>query len=180
MAHRRDRRASKPIVVMSKIKIYHGSLEQVPVPEIRQPNRTLDYGCGFYTTTNYQQAEDWVKRHINDKDKPIRGYVNIYEIDIDKMKSGNCLWFDEPTEEWVNFVYANRNNRDYSHNYDFVYGPVANDRVYAAFTLYESGLLNTQELIRELKTYTLVDQLLMHTADSLKAITFIEAKEIKL
>jgi hypothetical protein len=61
-----------------------------------------------------------------------------------------------------------------------VYGPVANDRVYAAFTLYESGLLNTQELIRELKTYTLVDQLLMHTADSLKAITFIEAKEIKL
>ena len=57
---------------MNRIKIYHGSLEQVPIPEIRQPNRTLDYGCGFYTTTNYQQAEDWVKRHINDKKKPIR------------------------------------------------------------------------------------------------------------
>lgn len=44
----------------------------------------------------------------------------------------------------------------------------------------ESGLLNKQELIKELRTYTLVDQLLMHTEESLKSITFIEAKEIKL
>ena len=31
------------------------------------------------------------------------------------------------------------------------YGPVANDRVYAAFALYEQGLLSKQELIAELK-----------------------------
>ena len=41
----------------------------------------------------------------------------------------------------------NRTNKDYRHNYDIVYGPVANDRVYAAFALYEGGLLNKQELI---------------------------------
>lgn len=165
---------------MSIIKIYHGSLERVPAPEIRQPNRTLDYGCGFYTTTSYQQAEDWVTRHSKDKKKTYFGYVNVYEVDIDAVKASNCLWFDEPTEEWVDFVYANRNDRNFTHNYDFVYGPVANDRVYAAFALYESGLLNKQELIRELKTYELVDQLLMHTTESLKVIHFIEAKEIQL
>lgn len=43
--------------------IYHGSLEIVANPEIRQPNRTLDYGAGFYTTTDYNQARDWVIRH---------------------------------------------------------------------------------------------------------------------
>ena len=42
--------------------IYHGSLEKVENPEIRLPNRTLDYGFGFYTTTSYKQAESWVKR----------------------------------------------------------------------------------------------------------------------
>lgn len=165
---------------MNRIKIYHGSLEMVLRPEIRKSNRTLDYGSGFYTTTSYNQAEDWVTRHGKDKDKPCCGYVNVYEVDLEAVKAGNCLWFDSPTDEWVDFVYANRNNRKFSHSYDYVYGPVANDKVYAAFALYESGLLNKRELIIELKTYTLVDQLLMHTDESLKAITFIEAKEIRL
>lgn len=165
---------------MKKIKLYHGSLERVSHPEIRTPNRTLDYGCGFYTTTSYQQAEDWVLRHRSDNRKPAVGYVNVYEVDLDEVHAANCLWFDAPTEEWVDFVYANRNNRAFHHTYDFVYGPVANDKVYAAFTLYEAGLLNKQDLIKELKTYVLIDQLLFHTPEALTHLTFVEAKEIKL
>lgn len=165
---------------MKKIRVYHGSLEQVIAPEIRVPNRTLDYGCGFYTTTSLEQAIDWVLRHQKDKPKPVRGFVNVYEVDIDAVKEANTLWFDKPTEEWVDFVYANRNDRNFHHDYDFVYGPVANDRVYAAFTLYESGLLNKQELIVELKTYTLIDQLLLHTPKSLKSLTYVESIEIAL
>ena len=162
------------------MKLYHGGLQIVSSPEIRQSNRTLDYGKGFYTTTSYQQAEDWVRRHVNDSPKPIAGYVNVYEADLDVIRKSNCLWFESPTEEWVDFVYANRNDRAFVHNYDFVYGPVANDKVYAAFTLYESGLLTKQELILELKAYKLVDQLLLHTPQSLRQLTFVEAKEIKL
>lgn len=165
---------------MNNIKLYHGSLECVPQPEVRTPHRTLDYGCGFYTTTNYQQAEDWVLRHRHDKQKPTVGYVNVYEVDLDVVRTANCLWFDAPTEDWVDFVYANRNSRSFRHTYDFVYGPVANDKVYAAFTLYEAGLLNKQELIKELKTYVLVDQLLFHTPEALTHLSFVEAKEIKL
>ena len=33
------------------MRLYHGSIEIVEFPEIRKPNRTLDYGSGFYTTT---------------------------------------------------------------------------------------------------------------------------------
>ena len=165
---------------MSTQRVYHGSLEKVMRPEIRQPNRTLDYGCGFYPTTSSQQAEDWVTRHRKDKEKPAVGFVNVYEVDMEAVRAGHCLWFEGPTEEWVDFVYANRNTRGFCHDYDFVYGPVANDKVYAAFTLYEAGLLNKQELIRELKTYTLVDQLLCHTARALTALTYIESLEIAL
>ena len=88
------------------------------------------------------------------------------------------LRFTEPTEEWLDFVMENRTNKDYRHNYDIVYGPVANDRVYAAFALYEGGLLNKQELIQELKTYLLVDQLLFHTERSLSYLTFLKVKEV--
>ena len=63
---------------------------------------------------------------------------------------------------------------------DLVYGPVANDRVYAAFALYESELLDKEGLIKELKTYKLVDQMLFHTDKSLKYLKYIEVKEIIL
>ena len=49
------------------MKIYHGSIEKVENPEIRESNRTLDYGRGFYTTTSYEQAESWVRRRMGEK-----------------------------------------------------------------------------------------------------------------
>lgn len=160
------------------MSLYHGSIEVVELPEIRQPNRTLDYGSGFYTTTDYNQAEQWAKRRINEKHRI--AYVNIYDADVETIRNGNTLWFDSPTEEWVDFVYSNRNNSFFEHSYDYVYGPVANDRVYAQFALYEAGLINKQTLIRELKTYTLVDQLLFHTPASLKSLVYVGFKKVAL
>ena len=159
------------------MKIYHGSLEIVNKPEIRLSNRTLDYGTGFYATTSEKQAEDWVRRRAG---KVIVGYVNVYELDLKKKDALNILSFEEPTEEWVDFVYNNRTVRGFTHHYDIVYGPVANDRVYAAFALYEGGIISKQALITELKTYKLVDQYLFHTERSLQTLTFIEAKEVRL
>lgn len=75
---------------------------------------------------------------------------------------------------------GNRMDMNYHHAHDIVWGPVANDRVYVAFALYEGCLLNKQELIKELKTYVLVDQLLFHTPRSLACLKFKEAKEVSL
>lgn len=78
--------------------IFHGSLEKVVTPEIRESNRTLDYGSGFYTTTSYEQAEAWVKRKMDEK-KVLRGYVCEYELAEDALQNLNALVFDAPTEE---------------------------------------------------------------------------------
>lgn len=158
--------------------VFHGSLHIIDNPVIKESDRTLDYGCGFYTTTDYDQAERWVGRHRGDGHT--QGYVNIYQIDKNDILKHNALWFDKPDEDWVDFVYRNRTDRTFRHEYDFVYGPVANDKVYAAFTLYEDGLLNRHDLINELKTYTLVDQLLLHTECALKCLQFINVVKIKL
>ena len=72
----------------------------------------------------------------------------------------------------------NRTQKGFEHDYDIVYGPVANDRVYAAFALFEGGLLSKQALIAELKAYKLVDQYLFHTEQALRELRFIEAKEV--
>lgn len=78
------------------MKIYHGSLETVEHPKILQPNRKLDYGEGFYTTTSEKQAEEWVERRMLEK-KATHGYVNIYEFDAEKLEEFKSLIFTEPT-----------------------------------------------------------------------------------
>ena len=158
--------------------LYHGSIDIVENPEIRIPSRTLDYGSGFYTTTSFWQAEDWIRRKLNAN--TLVGYVNVYEFDETLMNSLNAMLFESPTEEWVDFVMNNRTNKDFYHDFDIVYGPVANDKVYAAFALYEGGIIDKQTLISELKAYKLVDQYLFHTDKAVKTLKFIEAKEVTL
>jgi len=160
-------------------KIYHGSLEVVCNPEIRQPNHSLDYGVGFYATTSYEQAEKWVRRRMDDNKVSV-GYVNVYELDDEAIKRLKTLIFEKPDEEWVSFVMKNRTKRSFTHDYDIVYGPVADDSVYTQFTLFEGRIISMPTLIQELKTYKLVDQYLFHTERALGAVRFVESIKIEL
>lgn len=146
-------------------------------PEIRKPNRTLDYGEGFYLTSSADQSEAWVRRKL--KGDITLGYVNIYEYDENMEAAFETLAFERPDEAWLDFVMANRMNLNYRHGYDIVKGPVANDRVYASFALYEARLIDKQELINELRAYKLVNQILIHTDRALASAKWIEAKEVK-
>ena len=90
--------------------------------------------------------------------------------------------FNDYSVEWARFILRNRNIKEPLpvHDYDIVYGPVANDHVYTAFALYEGNVISKQVLIAELRTYTLVDQYLFHTERSLESLKFIEANEVKI
>lgn len=159
------------------MKIYHGSLEEVESPKILMPNRKLDYGNGFYATTSEKQAREWAERRMLEMHSEC-GYVNVYELDEEKLLELKSLIFSEPNEAWAEFVMANRTKYGFAHDYDIVYGSVANDRVYLQFGLYEAGAIGVETLIRELKTYKLVDQYLFHTAKALTALHFINSIKI--
>lgn len=92
------------------MKIYHGSLEVVERPMILKPNRKLDYGEGFYTTTSEKQAKEWVERRMLEKQSEY-GYVNGYEFDEKKLSELKSLIFSEPSKEWAEFVMANRTQK---------------------------------------------------------------------
>jgi hypothetical protein len=158
------------------MKLYHGSLDIIVAPVIIRPTRLLDYGMGFYTTTSFEQAKQWAHRRLGKNSGT--AYVNCYELDEKVIATMQVLCFKEPTEEWLDFVMTNRTQPDFVHSYDLVYGPVANDRVYVAFALYESNVLDKEGLIRELRTYALVDQMLFHTNNALKHLKYIESKTI--
>lgn len=48
--------------------VYHGSYLPVEKPQIIVSNRTLDFGRGFYTTTNLQDDYDIVSGPVADDD----------------------------------------------------------------------------------------------------------------
>jgi len=157
--------------------LYHGSLEIVEKPQILQANRPLDFGTGFYTTTSLQQARRWVKLRMEQSQASV-GFINIYEYT--PKRDLLTRLFRSANEAWVDFVHANRTIQDYNHDYDIVTGPVANDNVYLSFNLYESGIITKRELIRRLKTYKLVDQLLFHTERSLDTLEYVGNKEVRI
>lgn len=160
-------------------ELYHGGTEIIAKPEIRKPNRTLDFGSGFYLTSSEKQAEDWVRRRLESAEDV--GYVNVYHFSGEEAESSlNVKTFDSASEEWLDFVMSNRKIQGFVHNYDIVIGPVANDRVYTAFSLYEGGVIDKETLIHELKTYRLVDQYLFHTDAALQHLHFKSANPIQL
>ena len=44
--------------------LYHGSNLAVEFPKIISPNRYLDFGCGFYTTSNLIQAKNFADKFL--------------------------------------------------------------------------------------------------------------------
>lgn len=157
------------------MKLYHGSDVVVERPAIlpARPGRTLDFGTGFYTTTSREQARRWVgiRQRRGSLDG---GFVSCFEADDDILSRSDlkCLAFQTASREWLDFVMANRSGSSTDHGYDIVSGPVANDRVYATLTLFETGQLDAEETINRLKTYALVGQMLFHTEKSLSHIRF--------
>lgn len=158
--------------------LYHGGTHIITRPEIREPERTLDFGKGFYLTTSKEQAERWVKNRLRNHND--EGYVNSYLFDLQQASLLlRVKVFETADEQWVDFVLANRMNDGYTHDYDVVVGPVADDRVYTQFTLFEGGIISKETLIKELKSYRLVDQFLFHTEKALPHLKYVSNYLVK-
>ena len=151
--------------------LYHGSNLKVSEPKLVPQNRFLDFGYGFYTTTNKTQAIGFAIK-VTKRRKEGTQIVNIYEIDERKaFKEYSILRFDGPTEEWLDFVSEHRSGNYSGKHYDFIFGPVANDDVYTTFTLYTAGVLTKEQTIEALKIKDLYNQLVL---TSEKALSYLE------
>jgi len=152
--------------------LYHGSDQIIKIPELRHSTRTLDFGQGFYTTTNKEQAVNFAvkvyNRSVRSGNNPIGKFISVYEADYEAMQRElDILRFESANEEWFDFVIANRKNAWQGKKYDIIYGPVANDTIYRTLIAFETGELSKQETIARLKVRQLFDQITFASERSL-------------
>lgn len=155
------------------IELYHGSTLAVHEPKILTPSRTLDFGKGFYTTTDFEQAKKWAlnKKRIEKSENAV---VSVFTVGDDFLERQDfkILNFRKADETWLDFIIANRSDINFTHNYDIIKGAVANDRVYASLNAFENGFMDKNNLLKELKTWVYVNQVSFHTQQALDLLSF--------
>ena len=142
--------------------LYHGSNVVVREPRLLKIQRELDFGKGFYTTSDLEQASKWARR-------------TALRLDEEKMLSLRVLRFDKPDQQWLRFVVANRKGAAPNDEWDIIHGPVANDQTMPVIDLFLDGMYDEEETIKRLLPQKLKDQ---YTFKSDSAIALLRFKEV--
>lgn len=160
------------------MKVYHGSLSQVHNPNIEKGRQSTDFGKGFYTTTNIEQAKRWALKKQKSAKEGSKAIINSYEIDENLLNNPkyNIKKFDSPNEEWLSFVVNCR--RSIPHKYDIIFGAVANDKIYTTITLYEAQVLTAEETVARLKVDEYFNQISFHSQAAANELKFVESIEV--
>ena len=154
------------------MKLYHGTNVDFDVIDLTKSNKYKDFGQGFYLTDIRSQAEELAAK----KSRLFGGYPVIQEYEFDEtLLSGaelKVLKFDKPSTEWAEFIFKNR-NRDYNftHDFDIVIGPIANDGVAYLLGRYEEGTLTIEELSDKLDFKKLNSQYFFGTITAMATFT---------
>ena len=153
--------------------LYHGSNVEVKQPILLKVQRELDFGKGFYTTSDMEQAARWAWRTAKRRGES-NAFVTVYEVNEDELKNIRLLSFDSPNVEWLNFVVKNRKGEYIAGNWDIISGPVADDQTAQVIDLYLEGAYDEEEAIRRFLTQRLKDQYAFKTNEALKLLIFKE------
>lgn len=135
--------------------LYHGTNLKIDKIDLSLGHRGKDFGQGFYLSVDKQQAMLMAERTVEREGcgKPV---VNAYwfdETNLDQNPDLRVKVFDNYTIEWAEFIMLNRSNRTATpvHNYDIVYGPIADDKVGVQINRFKLRYIPIEELIRQLK-----------------------------
>ena len=154
--------------------LFHGSDKKVETPILDLSRKSLDFGPGFYTTVNKDQAIDFARKVAIRKSQKSQ-LVSVYDFDEEAAKPVlDILKFTETDRLWLDYVHQNRHGTYAGRLNDLVIGAVANDDVYATVILYEQGILNVEQTIESLKIKKLYSQYVFKTEKSLLYLKFVE------
>ncbi|MCQ2226271.1 MAG: DUF3990 domain-containing protein [Paludibacteraceae bacterium] len=136
------------------MKLYHGSNMRVTAPDLSFSKPFKDFGQGFYLSADEQQAKEQALSKVNQMKVGVP-VVNEFLFDESLMTSDELKVkvFCGYSVEWAEFVLMNRdrNIAQPSHDYDVVYGPIADDGVNYQLRRYWGGVITLPGLIEELK-----------------------------
>ena len=159
-------------------RFHHGTNMVINAIDLCKSRTRTDFGKGFYLGSNLGEARKWaISQSMATEIPTVMRYVlsdAIFNFDDTSLSR---LWFSSPTVEWLNFVRDNRrviasNTKSVEprHDYDIVYGPIANDKVVDVVDDYIDGLLTAEEAIQRVKVIPSVFQMSFHTPLALTCI----------
>ena len=157
--------------------LYQGSNVAVHKPRIILSDRALDFGSGFYLTTDYDQALKWAKLITKRRNVGVPT-VSVYELSDEVIKNMKILRFDSADEMWLRFICDNRKKQEIENTYDMIIGPVANDNTMPTINLYLEGIYTEKEALKRLLPQKLKDQVVIKTDKAIKELINIEVKRV--
>ena len=133
------------------ITLYHGTNTPSETIDLNKSKRYKDFNRAFYLSKDRQQALEMANNKVEFLGgEPI---VYAYEFDEALLQQLRYKHFDDYTEEWAHFVYNHRTepNGRTLHDYDVVFGPIANDRIGAQITRYKQGYITFDEFLHRIQ-----------------------------
>lgn len=133
--------------------LYHGTNTQFETVSLSASQRGKDFGRGFYLSDNESQAYDIA----GFKALQLGGSAIVHRFEFDEihLKDGSLkfLQFEDYSEEWAGFILENRRNlgEQNIHDYDVVFGPIANDKVGVQIRNYMEGNIDFDTFLNRLK-----------------------------
>lgn len=155
--------------------LYHGSNIEIKVPKIIQSKRLLDFGTGFYLTSDYEQAAKWAVRTTNRRETGTPT-ISVFNIADSELENLDILVFEAANKEWLRYISQSRSNNLVRDSYDIVIGPVANDQAIRTVNNYLKGYLTEDIAIQLLLPQNLKDQYVFKTEKALSVLKFEEVK----
>lgn len=136
------------------MKLYHGSNVIIDKVDLMLSKPYKDFGRGFYLSAVEEQAQRMAEfRALILGGVPL---VSAFEFDESHLTDGSLAYlsFESYTVEWAEFVFRNRNEAtDFQHEYDVVYGPIANDKVGLQIQKLEDGSIDMDEFLNRVKYF---------------------------
>lgn len=168
---------------MKKI-LYHGSEFLIEKPEFGKGARHNDYGRGFYCAENIELAREWACA------KQKKGYVNIYELDMEGLK---VLNLNDSKYHILNWLAILADNRTYWQNgsiaeeakkyikehfliditpYDIIVGYRADDSYFSFAQDFVSGVISLEKLSEAMRLGKLGEQIVLKSPKAFETIYF--------
>lgn len=130
--------------------LFHGSNIEIHTIYLNKSKPYKDFGKGFYLSDIESQAKEMAEfKSLILGGTPI---VTQFEFNKNDMYASNLRIkiFEDYSEEWLDFVISNRDGKCVE-EYDFVYGPIADDKVGLQLRKFNDDEITKDELLNRLK-----------------------------
>ena len=132
--------------------LYHGSNIEIQKIDLSKSRPNKDFGKAFYLSKEMQQAEEMAAFTVDRFGG--KTFITSFEFDETLLNDSQLQvkTFDDYSREWAEFIFSNKDTDSEVniHNYDIVYGPIANDKVGRQMFNLREGYIDIEEFMRRL------------------------------